>query len=89
MNDFLSSLNSRAAFLAMKARMVGLTPEESAEWERIKSMRVRRTPDGTIWVEDADAPQSVEDWKRAVAKARAAPAKLLESLENKAETDAP
>lgn len=85
MNDF----SSRAAFLAMKARMVGLTPEESAEWERIKTLRVRQTPDGTIWVEDANAPQTAEDWKRAVAKARAAPAKLLEPLENKPKIDVP
>jgi hypothetical protein len=53
----------------------GLTPEEAAEWERIKVMRVRQNPDGTIWVEAP--PMTVEDWKAHVRQVRGTPAKLV------------
>lgn len=51
-----------------------LTPEEAAKVERAKSARVS-VRGGAVWVESP--PLTVDGWKQAVAKSRAAPAKLV------------
>jgi hypothetical protein len=51
-----------------------LTPEEAAKVERAKEAIVT-VRNGSVWVESP--PLTVDGWKQAVAKARAAPAKLI------------
>lgn len=68
-----------------------LTPEEAEKVERAKEAIVT-VRNGSVWVESP--PLTVDGWKQAVAKARAAPAKLVadadaKTLENKPKTDVP
>lgn len=69
---------------------VTLTEAERERWERIRNIRMSVRSGGVLVVEDGAAPQTVEDWKKIVAKSRGTPVKLTSDLplENKAENDA-
>lgn len=70
MSDYLSAMNDRRHFLGLKVRAgIPLTPEEQADWERTKDLRLTPTTGGTVYVEAP--PMDVAAWKQLVARERA------------------
>lgn len=59
----------RINFLAIKARMGSITPEERKELEWRSSIRVTDISGGTVTVVEAH-PMTVEDWKAMVERSR-------------------
>lgn len=70
MSDFVANTEARRHFLGLKVRAgIPLTPEEQAEWEQAKDVRLTPTTGGTVYVEAP--PMDVAAWKQLVARERA------------------
>lgn len=66
----LDSYNQRRDFLSLKVNAgLPLTPEEQAEFDRIKSVRVVQTTDNVLIVEHP--PMTVEQWREHAMKRNA------------------
>jgi hypothetical protein len=70
----------RSAYLALKAKTLGLSAQEQAELERLASIRIHETPWAVIV---APIPLDVDGWKAAVQRSRGAPTTLLADDEHK------
>lgn len=72
MND-IGNMNTRRNYLAMKKRLgLPLTEAEQRELDYILSLRVTRTTMGTILIEDANAPKTLEEWEAMIPRINAA-----------------
>lgn len=72
--------HQRVNFLGLKSKTLGLTADEQAELDRLRSIRVTEVSGGVTLIEAH--PMDLAAWKAAVQRSRGAPTTLLADKEH-------